>query len=78
MTVYKNFKNPSQMTEKEQQELGGKAVGAVIAFFLKPLIVKWVWNWVMPTLFGLTVITYWQALALGLLVSLLFKNYENN
>ena len=26
MTVYKNFKNPSQMTEKEQQELGGKAV----------------------------------------------------
>ena len=30
MTVYKNFKNPSQMTEKEQQELGGKAVGAVI------------------------------------------------
>ena len=38
MTVYKNFKNPSQMTEKEQQELGGKAVGAVITFFLKPFI----------------------------------------
>ena len=45
MTVYKNFKNPSQMTEKEQQELGGKAVGAVITFFLKPFIVRWLWNW---------------------------------
>ena len=76
--VYKNFKNPSQMTEKEQQELGAKAVGAVITFFIKPFIVRWLWNWIMPPLFGLTIITYWQALALGLLVSLLFKNYENN
>ena len=52
MTVYNKFRNPSQMTEKEQQELGGKAVGAVITFFIKPFVVKVVWNWVMPTLFG--------------------------
>ena len=51
MTVYKNFKNPSQMTEKEQQELGAKAVGAVITFFLKPFIVRWLWNWIIPPLF---------------------------
>jgi len=78
MTVYKKFKNPSQMTEKEQQEAGAKAVGAVVTFFVKPFVVRWLWNWIMPTLFGLTVITYWQALALGLLASLLFKNHESN
>ena len=78
MTVYKKFKNPSQMTEKEQQEAGAKVVGAVVTFFVKPFVVRWLWNWIMPTLFGLTVITYWQALALGLVASLLFKNHESN
>tara|TARA_Y100001972_G_scaffold125217_1_gene175971 strand:+ start:2666 stop:2908 length:243 start_codon:yes stop_codon:yes gene_type:complete len=80
MTVYNNIKNPSNMTQKEQQELGSKAIGAIASFFIKPFIVRWLWNWVMPPLFGLTVITYWQALALGLLVSLLFKPdyYESN
>ena len=77
MTIYNKFKNPSQMTEKEQQQAGAEAVGAVITFFVKPYIVKAVWNWVVPTVFGLTAITYWQALAIGFLASLLFKNHEN-
>ena len=49
MTVYKKFKNPSQMTEKEQQEAGAKVVGAVVTFFVKPFVVRWLWNWIMPT-----------------------------
>ena len=52
MTVYKKFKNPSKMTEKEQQEAGAKVVGAVVTFFVKPFVVRWLWNWIMPTLFG--------------------------
>lgn len=30
------------------------------------------WNWLMPTIFGLTVINYWQAFGIVLLAKLLF------
>jgi hypothetical protein len=31
------------------------------------------WNWLMPTIFGLPHITFWQAVGLNLLSSILFK-----
>lgn len=31
------------------------------------------WNWLMPTIFGLTKITFWQAVGINLLTSILFK-----
>jgi hypothetical protein len=31
------------------------------------------WDWLMPTLFGLPEITFWQACGLQLLATLLFK-----
>ena len=38
-------------------------------------VVKWLWNWLMPTLFGLGVITYWQAFGIVLLAKLLFGGF---
>lgn len=32
------------------------------------------WNWLMPELFGLKAVTFWQALGLNLLTGILFKN----
>ena len=32
------------------------------------------WNWLMPAIFGLPHITFWQAVGLNLLSSILFKN----
>jgi len=32
------------------------------------------WNWLMPTLFSLPEITFWQACGLNLLATLLFKS----
>jgi len=43
-------------------------VGLVIA-----LPVMLLWNWLMPTLFGLTTVTYFQAYGLYILSVLLFK-----
>jgi hypothetical protein len=34
----------------------------------------YLWNWLMPELFGLKIITFWQALGLVFLSGLLFKN----
>ena len=34
----------------------------------------WLWNAIMPTIFGLTKITFWQAVGINLLCSILFGN----
>ena len=40
-------------------------IGAVILVaWLGGTIVKLLWNWLMPELFGLPMLTYWQALGL--------------
>ncbi len=40
-----------------------------------PLMV--LWNWLMPTIFGLPYITFWQACGLQLIAALLFKSNIN-
>jgi hypothetical protein len=35
------------------------------------------WNWLMPLIFGLPYITFWQAVGLNLLSSILFKTNIN-
>jgi len=32
------------------------------------------WNWLMPTIFGLPIITFWQAVGLNLLSTVLFNH----
>ena len=59
-----------------------KVIGAIIGFALLvvviALIMAWpvmlLWNYVMPDVFGLTEIVFWQALALSMLSSMLFKS----
>ena len=47
---------------------------AFIIGFVIALPIMWLWNWLMPVIFGLTVITYWQAWGLFVLSSLLLKS----
>lgn len=50
--------------------------GIIIAFlmaFLFGYFVMLLWNWLMPVIFGLVKITYWQAWGLVLLCHILFK-----
>lgn len=48
---------------------------AVLFALVFGLIVKWLWNWLMPALFGLGVITFWQAFGIVLLAKLLFGGF---
>ena len=41
--------------------------------FFTGLLVWWLWNWLMPLLFGLPTLTYIQAWGISWLCSLLFK-----
>lgn len=44
-----------------------------IAAILLGLPLMWLWNWLMPTIFGLIEITFWQALGLNALAAILIR-----
>lgn len=55
------------------------AVGGIIALgfvltLLFALPVMYLWNWLMPEIFGLQTLTFWQAWGLTVLCWLLFKS----
>ncbi|HEV2987407.1 MAG TPA: hypothetical protein VG759_03120 [Candidatus Angelobacter sp.] len=54
----------------------GIALMVMIACVVMGFIVMGLWNWLMPPLFGLRVITFWQALGLLLLSKLLFGGFR--
>ncbi len=51
----------------------GGIILAIGFAFLFGFFVMLLWNWLMPAIFGLGVITYWQAWGLVLLAHILFK-----
>ncbi|MBN1675230.1 MAG: hypothetical protein JXR37_29590 [Kiritimatiellae bacterium] len=40
--------------------------------------VVWLWNWLMPAIFGLPTVTYWQAVGLIVLAHILFKGHDHH
>jgi len=55
------------------------AVTVLVAFSLiMALPTMWLWDWLMPELFGLKTITLFQAWGLNFLCGLLFKSHTNN
>jgi hypothetical protein len=49
--------------------------GLVLFTFIVGEIVRRLWNWLLPTLFGLPAITFWQALGLLVLARILFGGF---
>jgi len=59
-----------------------KIITGLLAIFVLTLLftipVLFLWNWLMPIIFGLTKITFWQALGITLLCNLLFKSSSSS
>lgn len=53
-------------------------LGALAGAFLCGWFVMLLWNWLMPLLFGLITIGYWEACGIMLLCGFLFKNTNTN
>lgn len=51
-------------------------IGGAAMFALFGLVVMKLWNWLMPAIFGLTAITFWQAIGLFVLARLLFSGFN--
>lgn len=50
----------------------GMIVLVPVLLILAPAFVSWLWNRLMPDIFGLQAINYWQALGLMVLVNCFF------
>jgi len=56
--------------------LGGVIIAAVMALILG-FVVMWLWNWLMPDIFGLPQVTFWKAWGLVVLAHILFKSFPH-
>jgi len=52
-------------------------IGFTAFAFLFGAVVMWLWNCLMPVIFHLGVITYWQAIGLAILGRLLFGSFHH-
>lgn len=75
MTSY--FKH--KLRSKSPGEIVGWIILGTIAIvgmsILFGFIIMWLWNWLMPSLFGLTTISYWHAIGLFILAKILFGGF---
>lgn len=55
-----------------------KIVGILIVALVMALPIMWLWNWLMPDIFGLIEIGFWQALGINIFSGILFRNNSNN
>lgn len=50
---------------------------AILFAFVFGIVVMWLWNWIMPTIFeGIPEITFWQAFGIILLSKILFSGFH--
>ena len=56
---------------------GGIGLALLLSLIIA-LPVMWLWNYLMPNLFALPVISLWQAFAMALLTSVLFKSSSSS
>lgn len=55
-------------------------IGLILILIVLIIIEGWcvaaLWNWLMPTIFGLTTITTWQGVGILALCDILFKSHS--
>ena len=68
-----------KLRTKSPLEIAGWILLGILAItgiaILFGYIIMWLWNWLMPDIFGLTTITYWQAVGLFILAKIIFGGF---
>jgi hypothetical protein len=81
-----NCANYQSRDDQSMRSKGLRIVGwVIVGVFFAALIalvvgfaVQWLWNWLMPDLFNLKAITYWQAVGLVILGKLLIGGFGHH
>jgi len=75
------------MSNYFKHKMRGKSIGEIIGWIILGVIavvglailfgfiIMWLWNWIMPEIFGLTTITYWQAVGIFILSKILLGGF---
>lgn len=61
-------------SSKSEWNWGTLIVAIILLCSIYPILVMLLWNWLMPLLFGLPLIGFWEAFGLNWLCAILFKN----
>ena len=59
---------------RKMRILGHFAIG-IVAIALFGLVVMLLWNWLLPSIFGIVAINFWQAIGILLLSKILFGGF---
>jgi hypothetical protein len=76
-----DYYSSNSRSRKVLRIIGMVFVGVIFAVLFALVfgfVVKWLWNFLMPDLFGLAQITYWQAFAMVVLAKLLFGAFGSH
>lgn len=74
----RHYRSSDGRSRKVLRIIGMVFVGVIFALLFALVfgfVVKWLWNFLMPELFGIKQITYWQAFGLVVLAKLLFGTF---
>ena len=78
------------MTHYFKHKMRSKRFGAIVGWVLLAIVaaigfallfgygIMWLWNWLMPDLFGVVTITYWQAVGIFVLAKILFGGFGSH
>ncbi|HII95295.1 MAG TPA: hypothetical protein HA367_06140 [Candidatus Methanofastidiosum sp.] len=64
---------PSVLAKRQIRVAVLTVIGGIIISFLLAFPIKWLWNWLMPELFELPIISAIQAWGISFLTSMIFK-----
>jgi hypothetical protein len=76
--VEQRNRRPRSSARKAGRVCGMVGIGLAFAFLFALVfgfLVKWLWNWIIPDIFGLGTITYWQAFGMLILAKILFGGF---
>lgn len=77
------------MTNFFKHKIRSKSIGEIVGWIILGIIaavgfailfgfvIMWLWNWLMPEIFGLTTLTYWQAVGIFILFKIIFGGFGN-
>ncbi len=79
MSVYAKkdpLPSPKEVQKKvlSDEELGRRIVVQFLWDITSPIVLMFLWNWIMPGLFGLATIGYLKALGIVVMSRILFKH----
>lgn len=70
--------NTNQEPEEDGKTILKEILRILVEVFLYPLILMYIWDYIMPDLFNFKTITYWQMFLLVTMVQLIFSPIMKN